>query len=110
MIDWDRVRELRSEVGEEDFAEVAELFLAEVDEVTDRLARVPDPARLKDDLHFIKGSAYNLGFEQLGALCAAGERRAAEGAADTVDVGAVLDCYARSRRSFLDGMAGGQLG
>lgn len=26
MIDWDRVEELRHEVGEDDFAEVVELF------------------------------------------------------------------------------------
>ena len=32
MIDWDRVQELREEVGAEEFAEVIELFLEEVDE------------------------------------------------------------------------------
>ena len=32
MIDWTRVSELRDEVGAEDFDEVVELFLEEVDE------------------------------------------------------------------------------
>ena len=33
MIDWSRVNELRDEVGAEDFEEVVELFLEEVEEV-----------------------------------------------------------------------------
>ena len=32
MIDWNRVAALREEVGAEDFDEVVELFLQEVDE------------------------------------------------------------------------------
>ena len=104
MIDWDRVRELHSEVGAEDFAEVVDLFLAEVDEATARLAAGPDLTRLKDDLHFIKGSAYNLGFARLGALCADGEQQATAGDAAGVDVAAILDCYATSRQDFVEGL------
>lgn len=105
MIDWDRVAELRTDMGPDDFVEVVELFLAEVEEVTDRLSQAPDPARLESDLHFIKGSAYNLGFDALGALCTAGERMAASGRADAVDLRAILECHAASRREFLDGLA-----
>ena len=104
MIDWDRVHELRSEVGAEDFADVVELFLAEVDEVAGRLGQAPGPDTLQNELHFIKGSAYNLGFDRLGILCAAGERMAAEGNASRVDVGAIIDCYAESRSLFVDGL------
>ena len=104
MIDWDRVAELRQEVGAEDFDEVVTLFLEEVQEVADRLTRTPDLARLEADLHFVKGSAYNLGFERLGALCTAGERLAAAGRATEVDVGAILDCHVLSRETFLGGM------
>ena len=32
MIDWERVAELKDEVGDDDFAEIADLFLAEVEE------------------------------------------------------------------------------
>ena len=35
MISWERVNELRDEVGQEDFLEVVEIFLEEVDEVED---------------------------------------------------------------------------
>jgi HPt (histidine-containing phosphotransfer) domain-containing protein len=102
MIDWQRVETLREEVGPEDFAEVVELFLEEVDEVMRRLAAAPDPARLGDDLHFVKGSALNLGFAELGALCQAAELRVAEGRADEVPLAAILDCYALSRQLFLE--------
>ena len=37
MIDWDRVSELRDEVGAEDFLEVVEMFLDEVNEEIDTI-------------------------------------------------------------------------
>lgn len=104
MIDWDRVAELRNDMGEEDFVEVVQLFLAEVQEVADRLRTSPDRAQLEKDLHFIKGSAYNLGFARLGALCADGEQQATAGDAAGVDVAAILDCYATSRQDFVEGL------
>ena len=100
MIDWERVDQLRDEVGAEDFAEVVDLFLEEVDEVIARLSDAPDPLRHERDLHFLKGSALNLGFAALAALCEAGERAAAAGRADTVEIAPVLECYSRSRRAF----------
>ncbi len=102
MIDWERVNQLRDEVGHEDFAEVVELFLEEVEEVTKRLATNPDPARLGDDLHFLKGSALNLGFEDFGTLCQYGEKLAANGRADEVMVPQILAIYQESRRMFLE--------
>ena len=101
MIDWTRVRELKDEIGEEDFAEVVELFLEEVEEVIDRLRVAPEPGRMEEDMHFLKGSALNLGFRQMGALCATAERSAATGQPDVVDVGAVVASFERSRREFL---------
>ena len=100
MIDWDRLNQLRTEVGEDDFDEVVALFLEEVDEVVARLAANPDPATYEADLHFLKGSALNLGFSDLAALCEAGERAAAAGRARDVRIAPVLDSYARSRRMF----------
>jgi len=103
MIDWTRVRELKDEIGEEDFDEVAEMFIAEVDEVIDRLKAAPDPARYEADLHFIKSSALNLGFSDLSALCQTGERQAAGGDTDGVDLGAVFTTYDASKAAFLAG-------
>jgi HPt (histidine-containing phosphotransfer) domain-containing protein len=105
MIDWDRVAQLRDEVGPDDFAEVVELFLEEVAEVTGRLAGATDAKALEEDLHFLKGSALNLGFERLGLMCQEAERLAARGEADSVSVSPILACYEASRDSFLETIA-----
>ena len=104
MIDWERVSDLRGEVGPEDFGEVVQLFLAEVEAVVERLRDDPDPARFEEDLHFLKGSALNLGFDALGALCQAGESAAAQGSAESVALGPILSCYDDSRAAFLAGL------
>jgi HPt (histidine-containing phosphotransfer) domain-containing protein len=107
MIDWDRVQELRDEVGTEEFAEVVDLFLEEVEGVVARLGSDPDPATYEEELHFLKGSALNLGFVDLGRLCQIGESAAASGRTDTVELPPILACYERSRLAFLDGLAQG---
>ena len=103
MIDWTRVRELKDEIGEEDFAEVAEMFIGEVEEVIDRLKVAPDPSRYEEDLHFIKSSALNLGFADLAARCQTGERQAATGNTGSVDLAGVFASYSASKSAFLDG-------
>lgn len=95
MIDWDRVESLRAEIGDADFAEVVDLFLEEVD---DTLARMGGRARAAD-LHFLKGSALNLGFADLAALCMAAERRAAAG--EPVDPAPIDAAYRSARKVFL---------
>lgn len=104
MIDWSRVNELRDEIGPEDFAEVVDLFLEEVEEVTARLRAAPDPARLEADLHFLKGSALNLGFTHFSDLCLNGEHMAVMGQAANVDVAAILSGYDRSKVAFQAGL------
>ena len=101
MIDWERVADLRSEVGEDDFFEVVDLFLEEVEEVIDRLTSSPEPARFEDDLHFLKGSALNLGFRHFSAVCQIGEKLAAVGKGDQVDIATVLASYRESKQVFL---------
>lgn len=101
MIDWTRVQELKEEIGEEDFGEVAEMFMGEVEEVIARLKSAPDPTRYEADLHFIKSSALNLGFRDLSALCQAGERRAAAGGATGIDLTPVFTTYEASKAAFL---------
>lgn len=102
MINWSQVHALRSEVGEEDFDEVISLFLEEVQEVVDGLTSAPsDRSELESKMHFLKGSALNLGFDAFSSLCAEGEKNAAAGHAEDVDVGAVLACYSASRAMFL---------
>ncbi len=104
MINWDRVDELRSEIGEDGFAEVVELFLDEVETTVMRLPSLP-AAALEASLHFLKGSAWNLGFRDFGALCQDGERKAAAGYGGDVDCGLITARYFSAREVFLEGLA-----
>ena len=72
MIDWARVTELREEIGDEDFSEVVELFLEEVDAVIATLA--PGMADLEAQLHFLKGRELYLGIDEYTTLCQDGSQ------------------------------------
>lgn len=104
MIDWNRVRELRDEIGEDEFAEVVEIFLEEVEAEIEVLQNQHDHHNLEAQLHFLKGSALNLGFTDFSTLCQRGEVSARQGQADIIDVSAILQCYANSRRVFVQGL------
>ncbi|WP_457772587.1 Hpt domain-containing protein [Phycobium rhodophyticola] len=93
--------ELHDEIGEEDFAEVVELFLEEVDGTIQELRDGVEEDRVEACLHFLKGSALNLGFREFSTLCASGEARAAGGEPGAVDLGEVVVCYDRSKERFL---------
>jgi histidine phosphotransfer protein HptB len=105
MIDWERVGELRAEVGEDDFAEIADLFLAEVAEVIDRLMTAGVVNDLAEDCHFLKGSAINLGFSEFARLCQDAERLSQAGRGDEVGLAALAESFARSRDAFFHGAA-----
>jgi HPt (histidine-containing phosphotransfer) domain-containing protein len=102
MIDWDRVAALRDELGAADFAEVVEMFLSESDDVIARLRAGRPYPTLEAELHFLKGSALNLGFHQLAALCGQGEKRAASG--QVVDLKIVVESYTATRSAFAKGL------
>ncbi|MEM6564443.1 MAG: Hpt domain-containing protein [Pseudomonadota bacterium] len=101
MIDWDRVATLREEVGSEDFEEVVELFLQEVDEEMGALAAQPGGKTLAEKLHFLKGSAMSLGFRDFSNLCQTGEAALSKDPSAHVDVQALHTSYASSRATFL---------
>lgn len=100
MIDWARVNDLRAEVGHDSFDEIVALFLQETDQVVTRLPSITDPQSMEHDLHFLKGSALNLGFARLAQVCQTGERRAATGSAD-VALDSVISTYHQSRDAFV---------
>ncbi len=105
MIDWGRIEDLQAEIGDDGFAEVIDLFLEETDEVIERLSMNPDQARIGPDLHFLKGSALNLGFRELALLCQEGERRANAGEEGVIDLGPVVRVYHESKAAFQMGLA-----
>lgn len=105
MIDWARVAELQDEVGKADFGEVLALFLEEVEEVAQTL-RSPAPGDdVAGTLHFMRGSALNMGLTALARVC--GDAEAAVRSGGGPDPGAVLTCYAASRRALLAGLGMG---
>lgn len=101
MIDWDRIEELRKDIGGEDFPEVVDLFLEEVGEAMARLKHATTPAEHEAELHLMKGSALNLGFTAFAALCAAGEE---SGSSDTAALQRMFDA---SRDALLAGLRRG---
>lgn len=102
MIDWDRVSELYNEIGSEDFDEVIEIFLEEVEGIIDKLKEAPNMDELEGDLHFLKGSALNLGFRAFSTLCQKGELLSARGEAHDVELGPIFATYEESKQIFTD--------
>lgn len=101
MIDWERVNALHEEVGPEDFGEVIDLFLEEVDTEIETLRNASNTAELGSKLHFLKGSALSLGFRKFSALCQEGEAALSKSSQTDIDVLALLECYQVSRAEFL---------
>ncbi|WP_243613470.1 Hpt domain-containing protein [Shimia aestuarii] len=105
MIDWRRIDELRGEIGEDDFGEVVEIFLEEVEEGIGRLRAHQTNEELAAHLHFLKGSALNLGFQSFSTLCQAGETAATEATGIEVDLVALEACYEQSKEVFEQGLS-----
>lgn len=68
MIDWARVRELQDEIGADDFGEIVEVFMEEVEAAIGALPDADKGSELEELMHLIKGCAWNLGFRELGKL------------------------------------------
>jgi len=100
MLNQARIAELRDEVGDDGFAEVIEIFCEEVEEILDQLD-APGAPNLAERLHFLKGSALNIGMEQVVALCIAEEDRLQGGGAGAeADIAAIRDAYSASRKAI----------
>ncbi len=106
MIDWGRIEELRTEVGEDDFAEVIEMFLDEASEVIERICESATDS-LAEDLHFLKGSALNIGFARLSIICRDSERLMERTPADDVDVASIRQSFEASRVAFAERLLAG---
>ncbi len=109
MIDWSRVQVLREELGDGDFGAVVELFLDEIECVAMRL-NTGDPERIEGDLHFLKGSAVNLGFTSFASLCQMGEIEVRNGRAHALDLALLLECYSSTKKAFVARIVDSQRG
>jgi len=110
MIDWKRVAELREEIGADGFVEVADMFLDEADGAVQALVTGLPAEEVEGQLHFLKGSALNLGLSELAAICQEGERKAAAGQGAAVDTAQVAAIYRASRARLLRGLSVDQAG
>jgi HPt (histidine-containing phosphotransfer) domain-containing protein len=108
MIDWKRVEELREEIGADGFVEVADMFLDEAEGAVRALMSGLSPDEVEGQLHFLKGSALNLGLSDLAAVCHDGERKAAAGQA--VDMSQLAAIWQASRAGLLGGLSVDQAG
>lgn len=105
MISWDRVGQLKEEMGPDGFSELITIFLEEADDVSEKLASEEDSPTLVDRLHFLKGCAANIGFVRVEELCNRAEFAARDGNFAIIDVREILTSYAESRKLFLEGMS-----
>ena len=101
MIDWTHINRLRHEVGEDSFTEIVGLFFAEVKEVFDR---VRANGATHTDMHFLKGSAANLGFVEFSKACQIAEH-ALIAQDETADLESVYRSFNASCASFTEGLA-----
>lgn len=104
MIDWERINELRDEIGADDLAEVVMVFLDETDEVIAGIRSV-SAAGMEAKLHFLKGSALNLGLRAFAEHCRNGEVRAVAGDENPVDIDGLVTLYTASKLAFLGALA-----
>ncbi len=102
MINWERVKELENDIGPDDIDDVVELFLSEVDNVIEGLSNDSSQNTLEQDMHFLKGSALNLGFDVFGEMCSSAEKQAAAGNECDVSVPQIVASYESSKSEFLD--------
>jgi len=107
MIDWTRVRELRDEIGHDAFEEVLDLFLEEAETALAMLRTSTADDDLEAQLHFLRGSALNLGFAALAELCAEGEEKSRAGAPERVNIPEIVSGYETSKAAFLARLAEG---
>jgi histidine phosphotransfer protein HptB len=90
MIDWTKLHDLRADIGEKDFSDLAHLFVTEMGERLALLATMPHKATV-EDFHFLRGGAANLGLSAMVAACHAAETACRAGA--TPDISAVVDAF-----------------
>jgi HPt (histidine-containing phosphotransfer) domain-containing protein len=103
MINWSQIKQLEEDVGSEDLAEVVTLFLSEVDEAISELDEVARGTNkeVAEALHFLKGSAFNLGFQEFGEYCSIGESQAHAGDTGSISMSKVESLYTASKQLFL---------
>ena len=100
MINKARIEELREEVGEDGLEEVIELFCEEMEDVLRDLPKVPT-SELAAQLHFLKGSAANIGFDGVSGICQDQEVRLSADPGAAIDFAAIVLAYEAEKSALL---------
>lgn len=100
MLNKSRIEELKAEVGHDDFIEVVVIFCEEVEETLDAL-REAALSSLPEKLHFLKGSALNIGLDAVGALCRQEEQRLIADPNAIPDIASIRALYMASKAELL---------
>lgn len=103
MIDWNRIRELRDDLGADALDEVTGLFAAEMDETLAALDPALPGEELARRLHALKGGALNLGLVTLARRCAEAEVKAAAGQGTAAPVAELRALYDASLTALAAG-------
>ena len=104
MINTIRLHELRDEIGADNLAEVVDMFLAETEDAILRISRAA--LVTADDMHFLKGSAFNIGLNDLGHCCAMAEeslRKDGSFQPDLAEISALFDAGRLALKAALTG-------
>ncbi|PCH98602.1 MAG: histidine kinase [Rhodobacteraceae bacterium] len=103
MIDWIQLRQLQSDVGKDEMDEVVELFLTEVDEAIEVFQKNVGAMAFADKgaaYHFLKGCAFNLGFQAFGEKCSEGEEVSKQNKNPDISLSDLVALYAASKDVF----------
>lgn len=100
MLNEVRIAELKDEVGEDDFIDVVRLFCEEVEEV---LAVLPSAANdaMIEKLHFLKGSALNIGMTTMAELCHEEEVRLKASQETSPEISRIIAAYLASKSMLI---------
>jgi len=101
MIDWARIAELKNDVGDDAFTELRDVFLSEVEDALARLSPEAGRSALERNLHFLKGSALNIGLAEFARLCSAGEAAAQINDITADDLAQIIAAYHDGRTELL---------
>ena len=96
MLDHQKINQLRKDLGAEGFAEIVDIFFAEVEEV---FGRIQADGASATDMHFLKGSGANVGFTAFSKTCQIVEHSLNEGG--RADLDAVRRSFAKSKQAFV---------
>ena len=88
MIDHARLKELEDDFGAEDLSDLIDAFLIEAQEAVDTLDELIadwSERRNREQFHFLKGCALNIGATEFAKLCESNEKSAHRLAEDDVE-------------------------